>query len=671
MACGGRPQVSARVFKTSPVHAELRPQASNPQLVRKLSILALFSAVALVPFSALIPANAQELAPDSPAAKKILGSHAEQQAADAYLAGARLLDRNELDGAEKNFRRAIALDPANPDYSTAINIVREHRLTALVQQAGKARLLGQNATADSLFAQARALDPQNAIITQHLDSVPLEASFAPEIAGEPLQRLVRGSALAGPITLTPSSAARSFNVHSDTRTVLRQVFTAFGIRPVFDDSVPSQQIRFELENTTYAQSAPILLRMNQLFAVPLDATSLLIAKDTLENRQRFERQIQETVFVPGSTPEQMTELGNLVRSVFDVKTSTVANSSGSIVLRAPAQTLNALNLTLADLIDGSAQVMIDLRLYAIDRTRTRNIGPQVPQQFGVYNVASAAQNLVNSNQSLVDQAIAQGVIPANASSIQIALYLLASGLVQSSLLTNTLGFFGNGLTLTGVTGVGTTSFSLALNSSDSRVLDNLQLRAGDRQTATFRAGTRFPITTGTYTTGSAVSSASLAGIKVNGVSASSLLNQYLGSANNATIPQVQYEDLGVTLKATPTVQKSGRVALHLDLKIEALAGGAIDNIPILANRQFVSDITVGDGETALMISSLSRTEAVAISGIPGLSELPGFRSTTSDRLAEKDTSELVLLLTPHVVRRRSGTTMGPRIALNQPPGSSD
>ncbi len=658
------------------MHAEFPPQTSNVQLVRRPAIptprFPVLPFVCLFALTALTPAYAQETATgSSPAPQGIHGARGEQQAADAYLVGARLLDRNDLDGAEKNFLKAIALDSANQDYVTALNIVREHRLTALVQQAGSARILGQNAKADALFAQARTLDPQNAIITQHLAPETASASFSPEIGGETVPWRVQGTALAGPVTLTPSPASRSFHIHADARAAFRQVLSGFSIRPVFDDSVSSQQMRFDLENTTYQQAVPILLRMTRTFAVPLDSTSLLLAKDTAENRQRFERQIQETVYVPGSTPEQMAELGNLVRSVFDVKTATIANSSGSIVLRAPAETLNALNLTLTDLIDGSAQVVLDLRLYAIDKTRTRNIGPQVPQQFGVYNVASAAQDLVSSNQALVNQAIAQGVIPANTTNIQIALYLLASGLVQSSLLTNTLGFFGNGLTLTGVTGVGTSSFSLALNSSDSRVLDNLQLRVGDHQTANFRAGTRFPITTGTYTTGSAVSSASLAGITVNGVSASSLLNQYLGSSNQATIPQIQYEDLGVTLKATPTVQKSGRVAMHLDLKIEALAGGAIDGIPILANRQFVSDITVGDGETALMISSLSKTEALAISGIPGLSELPGFQTATADRITEKDTSELVLLITPHVVRRRSGITMGPRVALNQPPGSSD
>ncbi len=94
----------------------------------------------------------------------------------------------------------------------------------------------------------------------------------------------------------------------------------------------------------------------------------------------------------------------------------------------------------------------------------------------------------------------------------------------------------------------------------------------------------------------------------------------------ATVPQIQYEDLGITLKATPTVQKSGYITIHIDLKIESLAGGNIDNIPILTNRQFVSDVTVTDGDTALLASSLSKTESAALSGIPGWGNCPVSRA---------------------------------------------
>jgi type II secretory pathway component GspD/PulD (secretin) len=106
--------------------------------------------------------------------------------------------------------------------------------------------------------------------------------------------------------------------------------------------------------------------------------------------------------------------------------------------------------------------------------------------------------------------------------------------------------------------------------------------------------------------------------------------------------------------------------MHIDLKIEALSGAGLNNIPILASRQFVSDITVKNNETALLVSALSKSESAAVSGLPGLGELPGFQSTTADTIGETDSSDLVLLITPHVIRRRSSIVAGPRIALNLP-----
>jgi general secretion pathway protein D len=255
-----------------------------------------------------------------------------------------------------------------------------------------------------------------------------------------------------------------------------------------------------------------------------------------------------------------------------------------------------------------------------------------------------------------------------ASNIAIALALIASGLVQSTLLSSTVGFFGGGLTATGVTSNQNPTFNLALTASDTRALNDIQIRVGDRQTATFRVGERYPITTATYTSGAAASSSALSGVTVNGVSAASLLNST--AASSLTIPQIQYEDLGLTLKATPTVQKSGAIKMHIDLKIEALTGGAIDNIPILNSQQFASDITIDDGDTALMVSSLTKSESASIDGLPLLGELPGFQTATADKTTMTDTSNLVLLVTPHVTRRRSNLTAGPRIAINlpEPPG---
>ena len=101
------------------------------------------------------------------------------------------------------------------------------------------------------------------------------------------------------------------------------------------------------------------------------------------------------------------------------------------------------------------------------------------------------------------------------------------------------------------------------------------------------SGSKYPVTSSTYSSGlSSAALGALAGRSVNGVSASSLAQQLLGASSASTIPIIQYEDLGITLKVTPSVLRSGLISVHVDMKIEALTGASLDNIPILTSRRF-------------------------------------------------------------------------------------
>ncbi len=398
-----------------------------------------------------------------------------QAAEDAYLAGARLLEHNNLAGAEAQFGKALQLNPGNADYAKALAVTHQHHITDLVQQAGKARLLGQNEKAETLLAEARLLDPESPLIGQGVDTGAIPKVFHPEI--EPW--IHDAPSLAGSITLQPTSGIKSFHLRSDQQDILRQVYAGYGIRATFDESVPRQNLRFDLEDSPYQQAVPMLLNITHVFAVPLDTKSVLIVKDNPENRTKFEHLLQETIYVPGMTNEQMDELSQVVQRVFDVKQVSVDKSSGILAIRAPEETLSYINLTLADLIDGGSEVMIELKLYSVDRTNQRNIGTQLPQQIGLYNVESTARNIVNANQSLVNQAIAQGLIPAGSNNITIALALIASGLVQNAQVSNTVGAFGGGITQTAITTNQNAAFNLQLTASDTLALNDMQIRVMD------------------------------------------------------------------------------------------------------------------------------------------------------------------------------------------------
>ena len=584
-----------------------------------------------------------------------------REAEDAYVRGARALDRADLATAEREFTQATERNPNNRDYALALAVTREHRLTDLVQRAARAEKLGRDAEATGLLEEARKLDPDNAIVRQHFQPNGQPMPFAGPASAASAAAALRAadaSTLGGPIVLKPAAGVRTFHTRGNAQTVLTAICDAFGLKARFDPTIEGGQvIRFDLQDATFTEARRVAATLTHTFAVPLQPDTVFFAKDTPDNRIQYLPLVEETLFIPGVSAENLTEYANLARNVFNLRVVSAVGSSSGLVLRGDQETLDRVNATFSDLVDSGAEVLLDLTLYEVDKSRTVNIGVGTPSSVGVFPVAATAENLINQNQSIISAAVAsnQLVLTGNpyTDAIEELGLLLASGLVSSSEFTNLLGVLGHygGLPLAGVFLGSTTTFNATLNSSDIRILDSVTLRAGNGQDASFRAGTRYPIETGIYSSSGASSSltAAAAGLSINGTSVSSLLSQYLGSSS-VSVPQIQYEDLGLTLKATPQVLRSSGVNMKLDFKIEALGSGTVNTLPILNNRALTSQVTIPEGETALIASLVSRNEQRSIAGLPFLSELPGFQGT--DKSKEVDTTELLITLTPHVVRNR-------------------
>ena len=128
---------------------------------------------------------------------------------------------------------------------------------------------------------------------------------------------------------------------------------------------------------------------------------------------------------------------------------------------------------------------------------------------------------------------------------------------------------------------------------------------------------------------------------------SSLLSGLTSGVSN--IPMIEYQDLGLTLKATPKVLRNGDVALTMDMKVDALAGSSINDVPVLSNTAYSGVITLKEGESVVVVSELDKSQSRAVSGTPGVSEIPGLNNLT-DINAQKNYSTLLIVITPHAVR---------------------
>ena len=296
---------------------------------------------------------------------------------------------------------------------------------------------------------------------------------------------------------------------------MRRVLDAYGLRMVDDGSLASQTVRFDADDVDYAQAAHLLNLVTHSFMVPLDPVRVLVAKETKENHDKYDRLSLETLYLPGLTAAEFSDMSNLAKNVFGVQQATVQPGAGTLTVRAPAATLAALNQTFADLLDGKSEVLLDVKIYDVENTRTTVIGVQLPQTTSVFNVSSEVNSVIASNSSLVQQIIQSGLAGAG-DYTAIAAILIASGEVTGSILNQPFATFGNGLGLTGLTSNGVTG-NLSLNVTDSRSLDQVQIRLEDNAEGTIRIGTRYPITTSSYSS-IAATSVNIPGITTAGLS---------------------------------------------------------------------------------------------------------------------------------------------------------
>jgi hypothetical protein len=116
-------------------------------------------------------------------------------------------------------------------------------------------------------------------------------------------------------------------------------------------------------------------------------------------------------------------------------------------------------------------------------------------------------------------------------------------------------------------------------------------------------------------------------------------------------PGAQYEDLGVKIKATPTIHPNDEVTLQLEFEIRALAGSSINGIPIITSRTLSQTVRIREDEPTIIGGLLDNEETRTLTGLPGFANLPGpagyffgQRNTTA-----QDT-EMVILITPHKLR---------------------
>lgn len=578
------------------------------------------------------------------------------RAAALSVKGTKALLADRPDRAMHDFLRAGVLDPENLRFAEDAKIARESWVTKLVHDAAKAHRAGRENEARQDLAQAYRLAPHNPEVMQHFSDPP-----GAEGAGAGNGR-VDIQAPGPPVALVPRPGLHSFHFRAPAQQVIQRVMKAWGIEATCDSAVLNTEIPFDAGGLSFKEAEHALELTTHTFAVPLDPARVLFVTDTAANRAQYQRLSMETIYLPGIPESERTRVLEVVRGVFNLQHVTYDAGSAALTVRGPQSRLHALNRTLTRLLQGESEILLDVKMYEVSRSRTTNMGALLPSGTTLFNIPSEVRNIINNNQSLVQQIISSGLAAPN-DYVAIAAILIASGQVTGTVFNQPFAYFGSGLTATGLTSSGATA-NVELNSTNVTELDQMQMLAMNEQDEEIRSGTRYPIITSSYSN-LAGSNLSIAGISSPGVSsalASLGLNASSLFSTQETIPQVQYQNLGLTLHVTPFVEGHGVITLKMDLKLQTLAGQTLNSIPVLNSREINSITSLRAGASALIVSSLTKQDALAVTGIPGINDIPGLRGGTNQN-NQKSIAELAIVITPHVVRRVHSRRADPMILL--------
>lgn len=158
------------------------------------------------------------------------------------------------------------------------------------------------------------------------------------------------------------------------------------------------------------------------------------------------------------------------------------------------------------------------------------------------------------------------------------------------------------------------------------VISTPSLMVLDNKTARLQIGDQVPITTQTATS--------------------------VVTAQTAIVNSITMQDTGVILSVTPRINESGRVQLEIEQEVSSVVKTTTSKIdsPTIQQRRVKTTVVVNDGEVLALGGMIQDQAAKTSSQIPLLGDLPGLGAIFSDRSNTVRKTELVILITPRVVR---------------------
>src|SRR4051812_20034630 len=530
-------------------------------------------------------------------------------AGHAYRQGQEASRVGDWDGAVTHYTKAVQESPEKAEYKIALQRATQ---TAAQNHIGRAHELEQSDQLDAAlieYKRALELDASNRLAAAR--ATELEKTIRDRIeASRPkpqIERLREEARRAGTQLLSPTAPLPvvSFGPNASVRDILNFIGTATGINVTYDQAYQDKAYTVRLEDVSLEQALQQIMAANQLFYKILNPKTIIVVPDNAQKHAQYDDLVVRVFYISHADVAELAQVLNTVMRIptMPVQPTLLPNkTANTITVRATAPIVDVIERIIRANDKPRAEVVVDVQILEVNKNRAKTLG-------------------LNLNSYALGLTLSPEVAPPNTPATNPPTSPPPFNLNTISQGISTADFY---------LSIPTAVVNFLASDSHTKIVAKPQLRGAEGTKLTMNLGDEIPVL-------STVFGAAAAG-------------------GFASVPQssFNYRTVGIILEMTPRVTYDGEIVLD-GFSVESSALGATisvagQDVPSFASRKVTTKLRLREGESTLLAGLLKDEQRNILTGFPGLIRTPVLRSLFGQTNDQVQQSDIVMLLTPHIVR---------------------
>jgi general secretion pathway protein D len=392
-------------------------------------------------------------------------------------------------------------------------------------------------------------------------------------------------------------------------TPLRSVFEAIsrtaGINFIFDKDVRADtKVTVFVRNTSIDEVIRMVLTTNGLDRKMLNENSILIYPAIAAKQRDYQELVTRTFYLTNTDAKQAQAL---VKSVVKTRDTFIDEKLNLLIIKDTPDAVRMAERLVQQLDVADPEVMLEVEVLEVLRSRLLSLGVQFPEQVGFGLLQPTTNSVVTT-------------VTGTTQSTNLGGQLL-QGNVNLNNTSNLVPYVPNPALLV----------NLKDQDGSSNILANPRIRVRNREKAKIHIGDKLPVFTTTST------------------------------ANVGVSASVNYLDVGLKLDVEPTIHLDDDVEIKVGLEVSSvtkeITGPQSSLAYQIGTRNTTTTLRLRDGETQVLAGLISDEERASGQHVPGIGRIPVLGHLFSNSNNSNTKTEIILLITPHVVRNISPTAL--------------